>query len=61
MTVWVEKIKEYSEYMSDVISAVKGQAVVMSEVDNITFDVEELVKRIDILMRHELKNALVYL
>ncbi len=61
MTVWVEKVKEYSEYMSDVISAVKGQAVAMSEVDNITFDVEELVKRIDILMRHELKNALVYL
>ena len=61
MMVWTEKIKEYSEYMSDVISAVKGQAVVMSETDNINFDVEELVKRINILMRHELKNAIVYL
>ncbi len=61
MSVWVDKIKEYSEYMSDVISAVKGQAVVMSETDDVDFDVEELVKRIDILMKHELKNALVYL
>ena len=61
MMVWTNKIKEYSEYMSDVITAVKGQAVVMAESDTITFDVEELVKRIDILMRHELKNAIVYL
>ncbi len=61
MISWVEKIKEYTEYMSDVITAVKGQAVVMSEADNITFDVEELVKRVNILMRHELKNAIVYL
>ncbi len=61
MSVWIKKIKEYSEYMSDVISAVKGQAVVMSEADNIDFEVEELVKRINILMRHELNNALIYL
>ncbi len=61
MMTWTKKIKEYSEYMSDVITAVKGQAVVMSESDTVTFDVEELVKRIDILMRHELKNAIVYL
>ena len=61
MSVWVEKIKEYTEYMSDVITAVKGQAVVMSEQDTYTFTVDELVKRVNILMRHELKNALVNL
>ena len=61
MMVWVEKIKEYSEYMSDVITAVKGQAVVMSEQDSYTFTIDELVKRVDILMRHELKNALITL
>ncbi len=61
MIGWTEKIKEYTEYMSDVITAVKGQAVAMSETDNITFDIEELVKRINILMRHELKSAIVYL
>ena len=58
MSSWTVKIKEYTEYMSDIITAVKGQAVVMSESDNVTFDVEELVKRVNILMRHELKNAI---
>ena len=61
MMVWVEKIKEYSEYMSDVITAVKGQAVVMSEQDSYNFTIDELVKRVDILMKHELKNALINL
>lgn len=61
MITWTKKIKDYTEYMSDVITAVKGQAVVMSEADNVIFDVEELVKRIDILMKHELKSAIVYL
>lgn len=61
MMGWTEKIKEYTEYMSDVITAVKGQAVVMSEADNVNFDVEELVKRVNILMRHELKSSIVYL
>ena len=58
---WVEKIKTYTEYMSDVITAVKGQAVTLSEEQIVSFDLDELVKRIDILMRHELKNALVTL
>ena len=57
----VEKIREYTSYMSDVITAVKGQAVTMSETDNVNFDIEELVKRVDILMKHELKSALIYL
>ena len=61
MYTWIGKIKEYTEYMSDVITAVKGQAVVMSEQDSYHFTVDELVKRVSILMRHELKNALVNL
>ena len=61
MTEWINKIREYTSYMSDVITAVKGQAVTMSEADNVNFDIEELVKRVDILMRHELKSAIVYL
>ena len=61
MADWIDKIKSYTEYMSDVITAVKGQAVTLSEEEVVSFDVEELVKRIDILMRHELKNALVTL
>ena len=61
MTEWVDKIKSYSEYMSDVITAVKGQAVTLSENETVSFDLDELVKRVNILMKHELKNALITL
>lgn len=61
MNEWIVKIKEYTEYMSDIIRAVKGQAVTLSETENISFDIDELVKRVDILMKHELKNALIYM
>ena len=61
MSTWIDKIKDYTEYMSDIITAVKGQAVTLSETENTSFDLEELVKRIDILMKHELKNAIIYL
>lgn len=61
MMSWIDKIRDYTSYMSDIITAVKGQAVTMSESDTTNFDIEELVKRVDILMKHELKNALLYL
>ena len=61
MKDWVEKVKSYTEYMSDVITAVKGQAVTMSEEQAVSFTLDELVKRVNILMRHELKNALITL
>ncbi len=61
MNEWIVKIKEYTEYMSDIITAVKGQAVTLSETENVSFDIDELVKRVDILMKHELKNALIYM
>ena len=59
MSEWINKIKTHTEYMSDVITAVKGQAVTLSEEQSVSFDVDELVKRVNILMRHEIKNALV--
>ena len=61
MSSWVSKIKTHTEYMSDVITAVKGQAVTLSNEQDITFTVGELLKRVNILMKHELKNAIVYL
>lgn len=61
MSTWIEKIKTHTEYMSDVISAVKGQAVTLANEEEISFTIEELLKRVDILMKHELKNAIVYL
>ena len=61
MYTWIDKIKSYTEYMSDIITAVKGQAVALANDDEINFTLDELIKRVDILMRHELKNAIVYL
>ena len=61
MRDWISKIKSYLEYMSDIITAVKGQAVTMSEEQAVSFTLDELVKRVNILMKHELKNALVEL
>ena len=61
MLKWVNKIKTHTEYMSDVITAVKGQAVSMSNEEDITFTVGEVLKRVNILMKHELKNAIIYL
>ena len=59
MNVWIEKIKAHTAYMSDVITAVKGQAVAFSENRNDKFTVNELIKYVELLMRHELKNALI--
>ena len=59
MDTWIEKIKTHTAYMSDIITAVKGQAVTLSESESDNFTIEELIKRINILMKHELKNALI--
>ena len=61
MFTWTSKIKTHTEYMSDVITAVKGQAVNFSSEESVSFTVEELIKRVSILMKHELKNAIIYL
>lgn len=61
MNKWISKIKTHTEYMSDIITAVKGQAVALSNEEDISFTIGELIKRVDILMKHELKNAIIYL
>ena len=57
MREWITKIHSYTAYMSDIITAVKGQAVNLSENENNAFTVDELFKRINILMKHEISNA----
>ncbi len=57
MHAWVDKMRPYCSHMSDVISAVKGQAVQLSA-DTGYFTVDDLLKRVEILMQHELKNHL---
>lgn len=62
MEEWIPKIKAHLEYMSDIITTVKGQAVAsLSTDDSEEFTISELVKRVNILMKHELKNAYIYL
>ena len=61
MSSWISKIRTYDSYMSDVITAVKGQAVNMNDEKPILFTLKELLNRVNILMKHELKNALVTL
>jgi len=61
MKSWLPKIRMHVEYMSDVITTVKGQAVALSNDEDVSFTVGELVKKVNILMKHELKNAYTYL
>lgn len=61
MNEWIEKVKTHTSYMSDVITAVKGQAVAFAETKSDTFTIAELLTHVDVLMKHELKNALIYL
>lgn len=56
MRTWISKMREYTAYMSDVISAVKGQAVQLTASTTDSFTLHELIKRVDILMNHELKR-----
>jgi len=61
MDEWIDKIKTHLSYMSDVITAVKGQAVTFSDNSKNSFTAKDLVKHVDILMRHELKHSIVNL
>ncbi len=56
MLTWLEKMRPYCAYMSDVISAVKGQAVQMISTSTGKFTVDEVLKRVELLLKHELKR-----
>ena len=58
MKVWIDKLKGHTSYMSDVITAVKGQAVNLSEEQGVDFTIKELFQHIKILMQHEIKHTL---
>ncbi len=61
MLEWITKIKTHTSYMSDIITAVKGQASQLAGSDLSTFTLYDLVKKSDILVKHELKHSLVTL
>lgn len=61
MEEWLKKIHESSSYMSEVITAIKGQATTVVTGAEAEFTIDELFKRVTLLMRHELytsKNTL---
>ena len=61
MNEWIEKIRTHLSYMSDVITAIKGQAVNFSDQTSYSFSIKELINYVNILMKHELDNALINL
>ena len=54
MDGWITRIRDSCSYMSDIITAIKGQAAHASASEDSTFTVDELIKRVSLLMRHEL-------
>lgn len=61
MLEWITKIKTHTSYMSDIITAVKGQASQLATSDYSEFTVYDLYKKVDILIKHEIKKALLVL
>lgn len=61
MLEWITKIKTHTSYMSDIITAVKGQASQLATSDYSEFTVYDLYKKVDILIKHEIKKALLIL
>lgn len=57
MNTWIARLREACSYMSDIITAVKGQAKNISTSDEAEFSLEELFKRISLLLRHEFLSS----
>ncbi|WP_077533853.1 sensor histidine kinase [Massiliimalia massiliensis] len=57
MDSWLQRMRESCAYMSDIITAVKGQASSMNVSDSVDFSLTETFKRVSLLLRHELLNS----
>jgi signal transduction histidine kinase len=57
MRDWLSKMRDACAYMSDIITAVKGQAANISADAEGEFNVDELMKRVSLLLRHELQRT----
>ena len=56
MRSWIGRIKPHCSYMSDIITTVKGQAAQFNADEDMMFTLDELIKRVELLMKHELKR-----
>ncbi len=57
MEDWLKKTQEATAYMSEIITAIKGQATKAANIESSVFSVDEMFKRVELLMRHELKRT----
>lgn len=57
MGEWFQRIREATAYMSDIITAIKGQATTANLSESTAFTIDELVGRSRLLMRHELQSG----
>ena len=57
MTQWLSRMQEAGTYMSDIINAVKGQAQNMGTSAEAEFSLDEALRRVQLLLRHELQAA----
>ncbi len=51
--VWLSRIQEACSYMSDIITAVKGQATNFNANRDMEFIMDDVIKRVSLLLRHE--------
>jgi signal transduction histidine kinase len=51
---WLEAMKPYCAYMSDIITTVREQAIPLNVFSANSFSLDELVKRVELLMKYEL-------
>jgi signal transduction histidine kinase len=51
---WLEAMKPYCGYMSEIITTVREQAVPLNILSTNNFSLEELVRRLELLMKYEL-------
>lgn len=56
MMGWVKKMGPHCSYMSAIISTVKGQTAQFVNSQDLSFTLDELIKRVELLMMHELKS-----
>lgn len=57
MRDWLDKTRESCAYMSDIITAIKGQAVNAGGTMKAAFTLDDLIRRSTLLMRHELQSG----
>ncbi|HWQ57568.1 MAG TPA: histidine kinase N-terminal 7TM domain-containing protein [Clostridia bacterium] len=57
MRDWLSKMRDACAYMSDIITAVKGQAANITADAQGDFSTDELMKRVSLLLRHELQRT----